>query len=260
MKNVRELAEQIFDIKNIKDAKCGGSHEICLNCQKCRANDEDQVCNDFENLAQYIDHTLLKPEGTSNQVKKLCKEADENMFKSVCVNPCFIELSDYQLTKSIVCTVIGFPLGANETNVKVFETKSAIKSGAKEIDLVINNGWMKSKKYNVILDELSQVAKVASDNNVLSKLIIETCLLNDTEIIIASLLAKKAGFDFVKTSTGFNSAGAKKENIELMRSVVGPKMGVKASGGIRDREAALIMLKAGANRIGASKGIEIIGK
>ncbi|MEA1972419.1 MAG: deoxyribose-phosphate aldolase, partial [Candidatus Cloacimonadota bacterium] len=197
-------------------------------------------------------------EANNHQVKKICEEADKYNFKSVCVNPCYVELCNYQLEDSEVCTVIGFPLGTNSTSTKIYETIKSIEDGADEVDMVINNGWMKSKKYNLILKELTEVAKICIKENILSKLILETCLLNETEIIIASLLAKKAGFDFVKTSTGFNSAGAKVEDVKLMREVVGPKMGVKASGGVRTRDDALLMLKAGANRIGASKGIEII--
>lgn len=212
-----------------------------------------------EKLAAYIDHTILKPDASSAMVDKLCDEADENGFFSACVNPAYVKRCAHRLdgTDVAVCTVIGFPLGANTSHVKAQEVKDAIANGAGEVDMVINVGALKSADYGLVYDDIAAVVRAAGIST-LTKVIIETCLLTDDEKVKACLMAKAAGADFVKTSTGFSTAGATASDIALMRAVVGPGIGVKASGGIRDTEAALAMIRAGASRIGASAGIAII--
>ncbi len=210
------------------------------------------------NLASYIDHTLLKPESTEAEILQLCKEAKEHSFKTVCINPYWVKTAKTALAESEVgiTTVIGFPLGASTTEVKVFETKQAITDGATEIDMVINIGELKAEKNETVLNDIKAVVDEAGEVPV--KVIIETCLLTEKEKKQACELSKEAGAAFVKTSTGFSSAGAKVDDIKLMREAVGPNMGVKASGGVRDKAGALAMIKAGATRLGASAGIEII--
>lgn len=210
------------------------------------------------NMASFIDHTLLKPEATEAQVIQLCTEAKKYNFASVCINPNFVPLSAKLLQGSpvMVCTVIGFPLGATTTETKVFETKQAIADGANEIDMVINVGELKSKEYNKVEEDIRAVVNACGGKTL--KVILETALLNDEEKIKACELSVKAGASFVKTSTGFGPSGATEEDIALMRRVVGPNLGVKASGGIRDTETTLKMLKAGATRIGASASIAIV--
>lgn len=210
------------------------------------------------NLASYIDHTLLKPEATEAQVTTLCVEARNYVFASVCINPHFVPLASRLLKGSAVkvCTVIGFPLGATTTETKVCETKKAIADGAHEIDMVINVSALKSKDFDKVEDDIRQVVK-ACDGKIL-KVILETALLTKEEKIKACELSVKAGADFVKTSTGFGPSGATEEDIALMRHVVGPNLGVKASGGIRDTATTLAMLKAGATRVGASASVAIV--
>lgn len=211
------------------------------------------------NLAGYIDHTILKPEATEEAVKKLCREAKEYGFASVCVNPYYTSLVAGELngTNIKTCVVIGFPLGANTKEVKAFEAKQAIEMGAQEVDMVINIGALKDKKYDVVREDIKAVADAASGKALL-KVIIETCLLTDEEKVKACEISKEVGVDFVKTSTGFSTAGAKAHDVALMRKTVGEKMGVKASGGIRDYKTAVEMLEAGANRLGVSASIAII--
>jgi len=212
-------------------------------------------------LNRMIDHTLLKPEATENDIQTLCREAAEYQFKSVCINPCWVKTSARILegTETVVCTVIGFPLGANKTEIKVFETTQAIKDGAKEVDMVLNIGALKSGLDNVVSHDISEVVQAAK-GKALVKVIIETCLLTKEEKIHACELAKAAGADFVKTSTGFSTGGATIEDIKLMRSTVGPEMGVKASGGVKIPEQAAEFVKAGATRIGTSNGVALLGK
>lgn len=211
-----------------------------------------------ESLARSIDHTILKADATKDQVIKICNEALEYKFASVCINPSWVKLASEVLKGSDVkvCTVIGFPLGATSTNAKKFETEQAIKDGATEIDMVINIGRLKDRDLDYVLDDIKAVVD-ACQNKALTKIIIETCLLTDEEKVIACKIAKKAGADFVKTSTGFSSGGATKEDIKLMRDTVGQQMGVKASGGIRTLKDALTMIENGATRIGASASIAI---
>ncbi|MDV5106744.1 deoxyribose-phosphate aldolase [Clostridium perfringens] len=213
---------------------------------------------DKQQLAKMIDHTILKPEGDKASIEKLCKEALEYNFASVCINPTNVELATKLLKGSEVkvCTVIGFPLGANTMEVKAFETKDAIAKGADEVDMVINIGRLKDKDYEYVEKDIKVVVD-AVDKKALTKVIIETCLLTEEEKVKACELAKKAGADFVKTSTGFSTGGATPEDIKLMRETVGPDMGVKASGGVRSIEDVEVVIKNGATRIGASTSIAI---
>ena len=212
-------------------------------------------------LAQLIDHTNLKPESTTADIEKLCDEALEYGFASVCVNSLFVPLCAEKVKDSPVrvCAVVGFPLGACTTDTKVQETKEAVANGAEEIDMVIAVGRLKEGNDSYVENDIRRVVNVAG-NHAHVKVIIETCLLTKEEKIKACQLAQKAGAHFVKTSTGFNKAGATVEDVALMRSIVGESMGVKAAGGIRDLQTALAMVKAGANRIGASAGIQIINE
>ena len=205
-----------------------------------------------------IDHTLLKQDATPEQILKLCEEAKEHDFMSVCVNPAYVPLAAEALKGSDVkvCTVIGFPLGMNLTRTKVEEAQLCIKQGAEEIDMVINVGMLKSGNDDYVEAEIAELKAVAGEK--VLKVIIETCLLTDEEKVRACLLAKNAGADFVKTSTGFSTGGATVHDVKLMRETVGPEMGVKASGGVRTHEDLLAMVEAGANRIGTSNGVKII--
>ncbi|AQU79133.1 MULTISPECIES: deoxyribose-phosphate aldolase [Planococcus] len=210
-------------------------------------------------IASYIDHTLLKPESTESQVVQLCQEAAEYKFASVCVNPAWVETAAAELTDSDVkvCTVIGFPLGASTSETKAFETTDAILKGAGEIDMVVNIGALKSGNTDHVKKDIEAVVNAAKGKAIV-KVILETCLLTDEEKVTASRLSKEAGADFVKTSTGFSTAGATVEDVKLMRQTVGPDLGVKASGGVRSLEDVEAMIKAGATRIGASSGVKIM--
>ncbi|HEX6923740.1 MAG TPA: deoxyribose-phosphate aldolase [Bacillales bacterium] len=212
-----------------------------------------------QGLAEIIDHTALKPDTTKAQIEKLCSEAKTYGFASVCVNPTWVKTAAESLSGSDVkvCTVIGFPLGATTTETKVFETKNAIESGASEVDMVINIGALKSGDDAAVLNDINAVVK-AAEGAALTKVIIETALLSDEEKVRACELAVKASADYVKTSTGFASGGASVEDVALMRKTVGPDIGVKASGGVRDRETTEAMVEAGATRIGASSGVAIV--
>jgi len=209
-------------------------------------------------IAQYIDHTLLAANATRQQITKLCEEARQHGFASVCVNPCHVALCAQLLEGSDVkvCTVIGFPLGATSTAAKAFETIQAIVDGAAEVDMVLNVGALKDGRTEEVRQDIAAVVQAAAKQAAV-KVIIETCLLTDEEKRTACLLAKEAGAQFVKTSTGFSKGGATVSDIALMRETVGPDMGVKASGGIRDLTAAKAMIAAGATRIGASAGVAI---
>ena len=211
-----------------------------------------------QNYAAMIDHTLLKADATRPQIEKLCEEAKKYVFASVCVNPTWVKYSAELLagTDVKVCTVIGFPLGASTPAVKAFETKDAIANGAGEIDMVINIGALKNGEYDVVRDDIKAVVDAA--NGTLVKVIIETCLLTDEEKVKACELSVEAGADFVKTSTGFSTGGATAEDIALMRKTVGPDLGVKASGGVRNLEDMKNMIDNGATRIGASSGVAIM--
>lgn len=211
-------------------------------------------------LARMIDHTLLKPDATQQEIAQLCFEARKYEFASVCVNPTWVSLCAQLLQGSRVkvCTVIGFPLGATSSETKAFETETAIRQGATEIDMVINIGALKARDLETVAKDIRCVVNAAHSHHIIVKVIIETALLTDEEKTIASLLSKEAGADFVKTSTGFAGGGATVHDVALMRKAVGPEMGVKASGGVRTFEDAESMIKAGATRIGASAGVKII--
>ena len=210
-------------------------------------------------IAAYIDHTLLKQDATGQQIDQLCAEAAQYHFASVCVNPYYVPrcVKNLKGTDVKVCTVVGFPLGATTTETKVFETLQAIASGAAEIDMVINVCALKSGHIKGVEQDI-QALVAACEGQAILKVIIETCLLTDEEKVLACQIAKRCGADFVKTSTGFSTGGATVEDIALMRETVGPDMGVKASGGIRDYARAKAMVEAGATRIGASAGIAIV--
>lgn len=210
-------------------------------------------------LNRMIDHTLLKADATKAEVLKIIEEAKKYRFYSVCLNPTWVELAAKELKGEpvAVCTVIGFPLGANTTATKAFEANDAIENGADEVDMVINIGALKDQNYDKVQKDIEAVVAVAKDK-ALVKVIIETSLLNHEEKIKASQLAKVAGADFVKTSTGFSTGGATIDDVKLMRATVGPEMGVKASGGIHNAEEALAMIEAGATRLGASSGVAIM--
>lgn len=210
-------------------------------------------------LNKFIDHTLLKPEVTKQQIVELCQEAKEYDFAAVCVNPTWVNLCAELLsgTDVKVATVVGFPLGATTPEVKAFETKQAVEQGATEIDMVLNVGALKSGDKNLVMRDIAAVVQAAG-NQAIVKVILETGILNDQEIVEASLISVEGGAHFVKTSTGFGPGGATVPHIKLMRETVGPNIGVKASGGVRDLETAKAMIEAGASRIGASAGVSIV--
>lgn len=212
----------------------------------------------MKTIQQMIDHTILKPEAKRDEVETLCKEAMEYKFAAVCVNPYHVKFCKEILKDSdvLVATVIGFPLGANTKEVKALETTDAINNGADEIDMVINIGALKDKKYDIVKEDILAVVNAAKDKAIV-KVIIETSLLLDDEKVKVCELAMEAGADFVKTSTGFSTGGATLEDVKLMKSVVGDKLEVKASGGVRDLDTAKKMVEAGATRLGTSSGIKI---
>jgi deoxyribose-phosphate aldolase len=216
--------------------------------------------NDVTEVNRLIDHTLLKPEATTQQIKQLCAEAIQYNFASVCLNPTHVKLAAQLLENSEVdvCTVVGFPLGATLSQVKIFETEQVLNDGATEIDMVINIGALKEGNDDLVEQDIAGVVKAAHSHKAICKVIIETALLNDVEKVRACQLAKKAGADFVKTSTGFSSGGATVEDVALMRQTVGPGIGVKAAGGIKTLTDAQNMIAAGATRLGASAGVKIV--
>ncbi|MEM7128332.1 MAG: deoxyribose-phosphate aldolase [Chloroflexota bacterium] len=211
-------------------------------------------------LASLIDHTLLKPDATAEQIEQLCREAVEHGFASVCINPTWLTTCHTILGNASVkrCVVIGFPLGATTATTKAFQTEEAVEAGANEVDMVLNIGRLKSADLQGVFEDIRVVSQVAHAGNALVKVILETSLLTDEEKVIASVIAQDAGADFVKTSTGFGGGGATQEDVALMRQVVGSNLGVKASGGVRTAEDALMVINAGATRIGASAGVNIV--
>jgi deoxyribose-phosphate aldolase len=255
---IEKIAREIFQIEDDTPSRSGGGHVVSLGSVVDRSEFPDQVTEKDCELNGLIDHTILKPDATVDDIIKICKEVKLYRFASVCLNPGWVSLAVDHLKDGVICTVIGFPLGANSSVMKAFEARLAIENGAKEVDMVINIGQLKSGNYDLVYQDIAIVSDTCQQNDVLLKVIIETCLLNEDEKIIACLLAKKAGADFVKTSTGFSSGGATESDIRLMRKVVGNKMGVKASGGVRTEADARAMVAAGANRIGASSGIKIV--
>lgn len=208
--------------------------------------------------SKFFDHTVLKPDATKEDVLKVCAEAKKYGFASVCVNQYYTRLVAEELKESGVktCVVVGFPLGASDGEVKAYETQLAVRQGADEIDMVINIAALKDCQYDVVMDDIQSVRKACEGK--LLKVIVETCLLTESEIVKACEIAVSAGADYVKTSTGFSTGGAKAEDVSLMRKTVGDHIGVKASGGIRDKETADIMIKAGASRLGTSATVKIV--
>jgi deoxyribose-phosphate aldolase len=256
---------------------CEGTQADCTDCKLCvtvspeavkkilnggasRVSSTVGVVNVPADVGRYIDHTLLKPEAEKSQVEKLCEEAAEFNFYSVCVNSFWVDLCARKLRgKDVkVCSVVGFPLGAMDSRSKAFETRDAIENGASEIDMVLNVGALKSGMTDVVEKDVRAVYRACRSTTVL-KVIIETCLLTDDEKVLACQISKNAGADYVKTSTGFNKGGATAEDIALMRRVVGPQMGIKASGGVRTYDDAKLMIQSGATRIGASASVKIVG-
>jgi deoxyribose-phosphate aldolase len=244
--------------------------DVCDTGDKVRevvANGADRVSFHGEaaevplDMARYIDHTMLKPEATAAEIDQLCREAEQYHFASVCINPTWVKRAAENLrgTSVPVCTVIGFPLGATTPEIKAMEARRALRDGAREVDMVLNIGALKSGDYDLVRNDIDKVVDAAHDGGALCKVILETALLTDEEKVIASSLAKGAKADFVKTSTGFGPGGATVYDVALMRETVGPHMGVKASGGVRTADDAEDMIAAGATRIGASAGVEIVG-
>lgn len=252
--------------------------DVCSNCGgSCAAHSPDKVRSVVANgadrvsfhghgsevpmdLAKYIDHTLLKPDATAADIDELCEEAAEYGFASVCVNPAWVKRAASNLRGSDVrvASVVGFPFGATLPEIKAMETRRVLRDGAKEIDMVINIGALKSGQHDVVRTDIARVSDACHDAGAINKVIIETSLLEDEEKVIASHLAQQAKADYVKTSTGYGGGGATVGDVLLMRETVGPKMGIKASGGVRNREDAEEMIAAGATRIGASAGIAIV--
>lgn len=243
--------------------------DICKNPEAVRqvvANGADRVA--FHgiaadvplDLARYIDHTLLKPEATANEIDVLCDEAMEYGFASVCINPTWVKRAADRLRGSDVktCTVIGFPLGATTPEIKAMEARRALRDGAREVDMVINIGALKSGDHELVRTDIEKVVDSAHEGGAIVKVILETAKLTDEEKVIGSALAKQAKADYVKTSTGFGGGGATAYDVALMRETVGPEMGVKASGGVHTAEEAEDMIAAGASRIGASAGVQIM--
>jgi deoxyribose-phosphate aldolase len=279
--DLRRVADRISQLMGTPASGGHAAHactEACGFCQSC-AEINPELCRSFislgaerimhrgsgesvpKDIAKYIDHTLLKPDATFDQVTKLCQEAREFGFASVCVNPCYVRHSAGLLRGSSVkvCTVIGFPLGANVTETKALEARRAIREGATEVDMVINVGALKSGRDELVYKDIRAVVEAAMDGGAICKVILETSLLNDDEKTRACLAARRARADFVKTATGFGPGGATAEDVALMsRAVSGTKMGVKASGGIRNLQDAEQMIRAGATRIGASAGVRIV--
>ena len=288
---IEKITQEVMKVLNNKNAVIGGSFSSpptpicdsrctvgsydCDGCGSCimrRETDVDAMVEagacrissslgltpTSQKIASMIDHTLLKPDASEKQIRKLCEEAKKYCFASVCVNPGWVKLCSELLKGSgvKVCTVVGFPLGATSSASKAYETSTAIADGADEIDMVINIGALKSGNTKVVEDDIRAVVGAAKGHVV--KVILETSLLTDEEKITACILSKKAGADFVKTSTGFGGGGATAKDIALMRKTVGPDMGVKASGGVRDLKTALQMMEAGATRIGASASVAIV--
>jgi deoxyribose-phosphate aldolase len=256
---------------NLPDQVCPGCVQRCA--QTCAHNTREIIAAGADRvsaserltkidpaIASLIDHTILKPEATRTDLVKVCREARQYHFASVCVNPYWVPLVRAELAGSAVkiCTVVGFPLGATSTEAKVAETAIALRDGAQEIDMVINVGALRSGDHEAVKSDIRQVVRAAHEARAIVKVILETALLDDNQKAIACTLAKLAGADFVKTSTGFGPAGATAHDVALMRSVVGPEMGIKAAGGIRTLADLQAMTAAGATRIGASASVKIV--
>jgi deoxyribose-phosphate aldolase len=268
---VQKPAGKLGEGLNLPDQVCPGCVQRCV--QTCARNTKEIIAAGADrvsaserltkidpSIAALIDHTILKPEATRADVIKVCREARQYNFASVCVNPYWVPLVRAELTGSPVkvCTVVGFPLGATSTEAKVAEAAAALRAGAQEIDMVINVGALRSGDHEAVKLDIQQVVKVSHEAKAIVKVILETALLDDNQKAVACTLTKLAGADFVKTSTGFGPSGATAQDIALMRRVVGPEMGVKASGGIRTLHDLQTMKAAGASRIGASASVKIV--
>lgn len=264
-----DRAELIEAVTREVLASLASGYDICESPEQVRrvvANGADRVSFHGEaadvpmDLARYIDHTLLKPDVTADDIDKLCAEAEEYHFASVCINPTWVKRAATRLKGSgvVTCTVIGFPFGATPPEIKAMEARRALRDGAREVDMVINVGALKSGDLDLVREDISKVVDSAHEVGALCKVIIETAMLTDEEKVMASALAKQAKADYVKTSTGFGGGGATVYDVALMRETVGPEMGVKASGGVHTAEEAEDMIAAGATRIGASAGIQIV--
>lgn len=275
--NIEELVSQITDEILSRIGSSSISNECALHHDECFIKCPDRMQSIIagggvrfglsgaeseaaRQVASYIDHTLLKPDATRDEITKVCEEGARYGFASVCINPFWVREAACMLRGSgvKVCTVIGFPLGANVSDTKAYEARRAVFDGASELDMVINVGALKSASYDLVLRDIAGVVEVAREAGCLLKVIIETSLLTDDEKVKACTLSKDAGADFVKTSTGFSKGGASAADISLMRRVVGGQMGVKASGGVKDLKQAQEMIRAGATRIGASVGVKIV--
>jgi deoxyribose-phosphate aldolase len=257
MKEIKDIAVKLFG--NNHKCKCGGGHEVCLDCLVCRVNDSDQLWNSKNKIADYIDATILKADAVEADIQSLCAYALKSRCKAVCINSHFLPFAKSKLKDKVaLCTVINFPLGSGSNLAVLAEAEAVLDEDIHELDMVQNLPALRSGYWQESYLGILEVKKACEESGTLLKVIIETCFLTREQIIISCLIAKKAGADFVKTSTGFGTGGATVDNIKLMRSVVGPKLGVKASGGVRTREDALAMLKAGANRIGTSNAKAII--
>ncbi len=261
-KDIEQIISQVIAEKQIPGSYRPFSYDAANDLISFGASRIGAVapsCPPKYELAKWIDHTLLKPDATQQDIESVCTDAREHNFASVCINPTWVPLA-YKMLRGYearVCTVVGFPLGATFPEVKALETKQAVESGADEIDMVINVGALKSGNYELVEHDIRAVVRAAGRR--LVKVILETCLLSDEEKVQASAIAKKAGANFVKTSTGFSSGGATVKDVALMRQAVGSEMGVKASGGVRTYEEACKMVEAGATRIGASASVAIVG-
>ncbi len=259
---IARVTDEVMARLNVPGARSESTKDInsIIESGASRISSTCGVDDARRELAGIIDHTILKPAATSDEIAGLCDEARRCSFASVCVNPTHVSICAQllRLTNVKVCTVVGFPLGANLPEVKAFETERAISDGAQEIDMVINVGALKSRNYDLVERDIRAVVG-ACRSIAVSKVIIEAALLTDEEKVKACQLAKAAGADFVKTSTGFGPGGATAHDIALMRSAVGGEMGIKAAGGIRDLETAQEMVEAGATRIGASASVKIVG-
>ncbi len=261
-KDIEQIISQVIAEKQIPGSYRPFSYDAANDLISFGASRIGAVapsCPPKYELAKWIDHTLLKPDATQQDIESICVDAREHNFASVCINPTWVPLAYKRLRgyEARVCTVVGFPLGATFPEVKALETKQAVESGADEIDMVINVGALKSGNYELVEHDIRAVVRAAGRR--LVKVILETCLLTDEEKVQASAIAKKAGANFVKTSTGFSSGGATVKDVALMRQAVGSEMGVKASGGVRTYEEACKMVEAGATRIGASASVAIVG-
>ena len=263
------IAEEVIAASRRPAARCG-CHSVVEDCCPTRLKGVldagasrlgvNAAGGAPSDVAQLIDHTLLKPDATGQEIERLCREAAEHRFATVCVNPVWVSTCASLLrgTPVLVCSVVGFPLGATTTDVKGFETRRVIFDGAREVDMVINIGALKSGDLRTVERDIDAVAQPCRDCGVVSKVIIEAAYLSDEEKVTACTLAKAAGADFVKTSTGFGPGGATVADVALMRRVVGADMGVKAAGGVRDLDSLKAMVAAGASRVGASAGVKIL--